>query len=37
LRDEISREVADAARRAEASPFPDPAELADAVYAEEAP
>ena len=37
LRDEISREVADAARRAEASPFPDPADLADGVYAEEAP
>jgi pyruvate dehydrogenase E1 component alpha subunit len=34
LRDEISRVVVDAAKRAEASPFPDPAGVADGVYAE---
>jgi TPP-dependent pyruvate/acetoin dehydrogenase alpha subunit len=37
LREEIARIVADAVRRAEASPFPDPGEVAADVYAEEAP
>jgi TPP-dependent pyruvate/acetoin dehydrogenase alpha subunit len=37
LREEISRVVKDAVRRAEASPFPDVAEVATGVYATEAP
>jgi pyruvate dehydrogenase E1 component alpha subunit len=36
LREEISREVADAVRRAEASPFPDAADVAADVYASDA-
>jgi TPP-dependent pyruvate/acetoin dehydrogenase alpha subunit len=37
LRQEVARVVADAAKRAEQSPLPDPAEVADGVYAAEGP
>jgi TPP-dependent pyruvate/acetoin dehydrogenase alpha subunit len=37
LREDVTRVVTDAAKRAEASPLPDPAEVADGVYAKEAP
>jgi TPP-dependent pyruvate/acetoin dehydrogenase alpha subunit len=37
LRQEITKVLNEAVRRAEASPLPDPVEVADGVYAEEAP
>jgi TPP-dependent pyruvate/acetoin dehydrogenase alpha subunit len=37
MREEITRELNEAVRRAEASPLPDPAEVAHGVYADEAP
>jgi TPP-dependent pyruvate/acetoin dehydrogenase alpha subunit len=37
LREDVTRVLKDAVRRAEASPFPDPADVATGVYAEEAP
>jgi TPP-dependent pyruvate/acetoin dehydrogenase alpha subunit len=37
LREDVTRVLNDAVRRAEASPFPDPADVATGVYADEAP